>query len=76
MTQNPVLLTKRKPIEFNTPVITPPNPFDSLDMAIHEIQQLCRVSWSEHEVIRKLEDARNMRRDEKGVTSPKAERYA
>ena len=76
MTQSPALLTKRKPIEFKPPVITPANPHDSIDIAVHEIQQLCKISWSEHEIIRKLEEVRDMRRDERGVTSVRSERWA
>jgi len=66
---------KIKSIEFKAPVITPANPYDSLDVVMHEIQQLCRVSWSENEIIMKIEEARVMRRNDKGVTTPTAERW-
>lgn len=37
---------------------------DAIDTALAEVQQLCRVSWSENEIIERLEQIRQMRKQE------------
>lgn len=51
-------------VTFKPPHITEPNELDPLDAELWEIQQFCLTSWSEHEVIERLEHAREMRRIE------------
>jgi len=48
-------------IPYVPPTITVPDRTDPLDMELESIQQHCLKSWSEHEIIARLEQFRRMR---------------
>lgn len=41
---------------------------DPIEAALNHIQERCRLSWSENEIIALVENVRLMRRQEKGQT--------
>lgn len=53
-------------IEYVPPKISLPDKSDPLDMELESIQKHCLKSWSEHEIIARIEHARLMRSAERG----------
>lgn len=48
-------------VEYIPPRITVPDKTDPLDVELESIQQHCLKSWSEHEIIARLEHFRRLR---------------
>lgn len=48
-------------VEYIPPRITVPDKTDPLDMELESIQQHCLKSWSENEIIARLEQFRKLR---------------
>lgn len=48
-------------VEYVPPRITVPDKTDPLDVELESIQQHCLKSWSEHEIIARLEQFRKLR---------------
>jgi hypothetical protein len=48
-------------VEYVPPKISPANRCDPMDVELEAIQRRCLTSWSEHEIIQRIEHVRHAR---------------